>query len=788
MADGSSGFRWIGARVKRVEDPPFVLGTATYVTDVSLPNTRHVAFVRSPHAHARILRVDVSEALRAPGVVAVLTGEQAAKRCRSLFGSRAFPMAPGERKLPRELPCLPRDRVRYVGEAVVAIAAETRYQAEDAAELVRVEYEPLPAVTGAEQALQPGAPLLFEDWGDNVAWRRQFTGGDPSAAAEADGVLRERFVGQRRAGVPLEPRCTVAHWDRARGSLTVWTGNQRPFGLRDLLAEVLELPPVSVRVITPHIGGGFGVKANAYPEDVATVLLSIETGLPMKWVEDRVEHLQAASHDHEQVHEVEVAYKKDGTILGIRDRILADAGSGLNTVYSGGSLNLLVGTRLLPNTYKLRYFEYEATSVVTNKAPNGAVRGFGQTVGRFALERMVDLVARELGMDPAEVRFKNMVDHFPYLSVTGVPYESGSFVQCLRQVLEAIGYDAFRAGEQARLWREGVYQGIGVASLVELGGPTGPVPMWANYGSATVRIDATGRLCVLTGEATHGQSHQTTFAQVVAEVFDVPPDRITVLNGDTLLAPYHAGTFGNRAAPLTVSAVWLAANQVRDKVFQIAARLLEARPEDLEAVEGQVGVKGHPGSRLPLSRIASVAYILTGELPPGMQPGLESTAYFPHSNPLTPSNFAEAVKVEVDVRTGQVQLLKAVVAHDAGRIVNPLVVEGLVHGQIAADVGYALEEQLVYDEQGQLLTATLMDYHLPTALSVPREVEVYTYESPGTFTPLGTKGMAEGSVGVASIANAIEDALRPFGVRITATPITPERLLAQLAGKTPSLA
>ncbi len=781
MADS---FKWIGARVRRVEDPPFVQGTATFVTDIAPVNVKHVAFVRSIHPHARIKSIDVGEALRSKGVVAVLTGQDAARMSKPMFGSRYYPMIPGEGKLPKDFYCLPLEKVRYVGEPVVAIAADTRYQAEDAAELVRIEYEVLPPVVDAEAAMTEGAPLLFEEWGDNIAWHRRFAAGDSAEAIqEADGVEKVRFVCQRRAGVPLEPRCTVAQYDRATGTLTVWAGSQRPFMLRDLLAEILDISPVSVRVITPHIGGGFGVKANAYPEDVATVLLAVQTGLPMKWAEDRTEHMLSAAHDQHQVHEMEVAYKRDGTILGVRDRIITDVGSALNSMYSGGGVSVLVGTRFIPNTYKLRYYEYDAYNVATCKSPNGAVRGFGQTAGRFAIERIVDIVARKLGMDPAEVRFKNMVTEFPYVSLTGTLYDVGSYTECLRRALDAIGYQSFKAGEQRRLRSQGVYQGIGMACLVELGGPTGPSPSWPNYGSASVRIDATGRLSVFTGEATHGQSHQTTFAQVVAEVFDVPPERIMVVNGDTLVAPYHAGTFGNRAGPLTISAVWMAAKDLREKVFRIAAKLLEAHEDDLEAIGGHVTIKGDPSRRVSLAQIALVAYVQTSQLPSGMQPGLESTAYFPHEGGLSPSNFAEAVKVQVDIHTGETRILKFVVVHDCGRQINPMVVEGFIHGQIAADIGYALHEKIAYDQSGQLLTSTLADYHLVSPSMMPMEVEVYSLETPSTQTPLGTKGTAEGSVGVASIANAIEDALEPFGVRITSTPITPEMLLAQIHGK-----
>ncbi|MCC6222976.1 MAG: xanthine dehydrogenase family protein molybdopterin-binding subunit [Thermoleophilia bacterium] len=777
-------FKWVGKPVRRKEDPRLLTGRGRYTADIEIPGTKHVAFVRSVHAHARIVGIDSSRALALPGVVAVLTGAEVRAKTKPMLGTHYFPQVPGEAKFP-EFWALASDKVNYVGEAVAAVLADSRYLAEDAAEAVEVEYELLPPLVDAEAALQPDAPLIHEAWGDNVAWHMVAPGGDTQTAFEsADRVYKERFRCQRKVAVALEPRSSLAQYDPARKVLTVWSANQRPFTMRDQLVDLLNLPPGSVHVIAPaDMGGGFGSKANMYPEDLVVALLALETGRPVRWVEDRREHFLACGHDSEQIHDIEFAVAADGKVLGVRDRIVSDAGAATNAIYSGGAIQLMVATAVMPNTYDIPNFDWEAHAVATNKSPHGGARGFGQIPGRFAVERMMDIIAKDLGLDPAEIRRRNMVTSFPHQTVTYMLYDTGSFTECLEQALELIGYDTFREEQRAAL-AEGRYVGVGLASVVEIGAPNSYLMaglQMSGYASATVSIDATGRVCVFSGEAPHGQSHETTFAQVAAEQLGVTPDEVAVTTGDTALAPYCTGTYGNRSAPLTCSAIYQAAGDVREKVLRIGAHLLEVAVDDLELDGGKVSAKGAPAKALTLGEIAYTAYNAPLRLPPETEPGLEMTKYFDIQAPLTLGNGCEAVKVEVDPETGQVRILKYVVVHDCGRVLNPMVVDGQLHGQVCHEIGYALHEALVYDEGGQLLTTTLLDYLLPTAEEVP-DVDVASFESPSTLTTLGAKGMGEGTVAVASIANAVEDALTPFGVKITELPMSPDRVLALISG------
>lgn len=771
-------FKWIGKPVRRKEDRRLVTGQGRYFDDIRIPGTKSVAFLRSVHPHARIVTIDVSRAKALPGVVAVLTGEQARSMTKPMLGTHYFPLVPGELKR-SEFYCLAVDRVRYVGEAVVAVLADDRYVAEDAVQAIDVEYEPLPAVLDAEAAMKPEAALVHDAWGDNINWHlRAPSGGTDETFRNAAHVFKERFRCQRKSAVPLEPRGSLGHYDRGRQCLTFWSSNQRPFTLRDHLADLLELPHGSVHVVAPDIGGGFGAKANMYPEDLVVAVLAITTGHPVKWVEDRREHFLACAHDHEQVHDIELAVDAAGKVLGMRDRILSDAGTAMNTLYAGGAIQLMVGTAVMPNTYEIRNFDWEAFSVATNKAPHGAVRGFGQIAGRFAVERMMDIIAKALAIDPAEIRRRNMVRQFPYTTVTHLLYDTGSYLECLEKALDLVGYRTFRQ-EQQRALAEGRHIGVGIASVVEIGAPNSSfmaAMQMSGYGSACVKIDATGKVCVLSGDAPHGQSHETTFAQLAAEPLGVTPEQVIVITGDTALAPYSTGTYGNRTAPLSGSAVYLAAREIRQKVVKLASHLLEAAADDLELEGGRVYVKGAPMTGLSLGEIAFTAYNQPTRLPEGIEPGLEATKYFELQAPMTIGNGCEAVKVEVDIETGQVKILKYVVVHDCGRVLNPMVVEGQLHGSVSHEIGYALYENLVYDDSGQLLTTTLMDYLLPTAEEVP-DVEVASFESPSTLTTLGAKGMGEGNVAVASIANAIEDALSCFGVKITELPITPQKIL-----------
>jgi len=777
-------FKWVGKAVRRKEDRRLITGKGRYLDDIRVPGTKSVAFLRSVHPHARIVSIDVSRARALPGVVAILTGEQARALTRPMLGSHFFPVLPGELKH-AEFYCLAVDRVRYVGEPVVAVLADNRYIAEDALQEIDVEYEPLPAALDAERAMMPGAPLVHEAWGNNINWHFQSpSGGTDEVFKAAAHVFRERFRCQRKSAVPLEPRGSLGQFDQGRQHLTFWCPNQRPFTLRDQLAELLQLPHSSVHVIAPDIGGGFGAKANMYPEDLVVAALAIMTGHPVKWVEDRREHFLASAHDHEQLHDIEFAVDAEGKVLGMRDRIVADVGTAMSTLYAGGAIQVLLGTAVMPNTYDIRHFDSEVFCVATNKTPNGGVRGFGQIAGRFAVERMMDIIAKRLALDPAEIRRRNMVREFPYTMVTHLLCDTGSYLESLEKALELIDYRGFR-DEQQRARAAGRYLGVGLASVIEMGAPNSAFMasmQMSGYGSASVKLDATGTVCVFSGEAPHGQGHETTFAQLAAESLGVTPDMVIVTTGDTALAPYSSGTYGNRAAALTGSALYLAGRELREKIVKLGAHLLKVPASDLDLDDGRLFVKTSPATGLTLREIAFTAHNEPGKLPPGMEPGLETTKYFELQAPLTIGNGCEAVKVEVDVETGEVKILQYVVVHDCGRVLNPLVVEGQLHGSVSHEIGYVLLENLVYDENGQLLTTTLQDYLLPTADVVPN-VEVAHIESPSTLTTLGAKGMGEGSVAVASIANAIEDALAPFGVKITELPITPGKILEWIDGR-----
>lgn len=777
-------FKWVGKPIRRNEDPRLITGQGRYLDDIRISGTKSVAFVRSVHAHARIAGIDLSRVRGMPGVLAVLTGKEVKAKTRPMLGTHYAPQVPGESKFP-EFYCLAVDKVQYVGEPVVAVLADDRYLAEDAVQAIEVDYEPLPAILDAEAALAPDAPLVHEGWGDNVAWHLDAPIGDTEGAfAQAAHVFRERFRGQRKISVPLEPRGSLGHYDPGRKSLTFWSGNQRPFTLREHLLDLLEFDLASVEVIAPQIGGGFGAKANMYPEDLVVALFAITSGHPVKWVEDRREHFLACAHDQEQIHDIEFAVDAEGKVLGMRDRIISDCGAATNTLYSGGAVQLMTAASMMPNTYTIGNFHWEAYSVVTNKAPHGAARGFGQIPGRFAVERMMDIIAKELGVDRAEIRRRNMVREFPYTSVTQLQYESGSYVESLDKALEMIGYEGFER-EQRQGREQGRYLGVGFACVTEIGGPNSyfmSAMKMSGYGSACVQIDGSGRVRIFSGEAPQGQSHETTFAQVAAEQLGVEPGQVIVSTGDTTRAPNSSGTYGNRAAVLSGSAIYLAAGVVREKVFKLASHLLEVGEEDLVLEEGRVHAKGASGVGLSLAEIAFTAHHEPLRLPEGVTPGLEDTQYFELQTPMTIGNGCEAVKVEVDVETGQVKILDYVVVHDCGRMLNPLVVEGQLHGQVCHEIGYALYEKLVYDADGQLLTTTLADYLLPTAEEVP-DISTASFESPSALTPLGAKGMGEGNVAVAAIANAVEDALEPFAVRITELPITPECIVEWTAGE-----
>jgi carbon-monoxide dehydrogenase large subunit len=772
----------IGARLPRREDRRFLTGQGRYVADLAPAGTLHVAFCRSPHAHARIAGIDVDAARQAPGVVAIVTGPDLARRARPL-------RAPSRLKTyrPTAFPALALEKVRHVGEAVAAVVAGSRYEAEDAVDLIRVAWEPLPVVADVVRAQDVSAPMVHEEAGTNVLLSRGFARGDVEAAfTGAAAVVGDVFRFHRHAGVALENRACLAEYQA--GALTLWSSTQIPGMARDALAETLALPAQRIRVVAPDVGGGFGIKNVLYPEEVATCALALELGRPVKWVGDRREDLLTSTQAWDEIVEAALAVDADGAIRGLRARVVADVGA--YSVYPWtASIEVIQVVSFLPGPYRVPHYRAEAVGVATNKAPMGSYRGVGRPVAVFVTESLLDRAARRLGLDPADVRRRNLLraEDLPYHSPSGIVWDSGAFLECLEHACEVGGYAALRA-EQARARAAGRYLGIGLASYVELTGVGSAIPVspGADIASgsegATIRVDPAGGVTAIFGLACHGQGHETALAQVVASELGVGVDDVRVLHGDTALGPHGTGTYASRSAVLGGGAAILAARVVRDKALAIAAHQLEAVADDLRLADGVVSVRGAPDRAVSLARVAAAAYAGTRRLPMGMEPGLEATRFYdPYFG--TASGATHLAVVEVEPATGAVRVLRYVVVEDCGRIINPLIVEGQAIGGVVQGIGAALLEEHVYSAEGQLLTGTLMDYLVPTAAEAPR-VEVHHVERPSPTTLGGFKGMGEGgTIGApAAIANAVADALAPLGVAIRELPITPGRLFALLEG------
>jgi 2-furoyl-CoA dehydrogenase large subunit len=782
--------RWTGTALKRKEDPRLLTGKGRFLDDIKLAGMLHAAFVRSPYAHARVLSVDTSAALALPGVRGLITGQEARERSGSLR-----PLIP----VPSDPPnyCLASDKVRYVGEPLAMVAAADRATAEDAAALVAVAYEELPVVVDVERAAEPDAPLLYEEAGSNVLWHDVFEYGDMAAGfAAADEVVAERYTIHRYASTPIECFGVIADWDPGQEVLTIHTNDQRPGLTIGVIAEALRLSETQVRLITPDIGGGFGNKRRpAYI--VATALLAMECGRPVKYLEDRRENLTALMQACDGVMYLEAAIKRDGTVLALSVRDYADEGTNLISPCQHSLLKL--GNMV--NTYRIPAMRFEPYSVLTNKCPSGANRGIGKPFMCFAIERLMDRIAEHLDLDPAELRFRNLIqpDQFPYETPGGALYDSGDFPGTLRKALDLLDYASLRE-EQARARAEGRYLGIGISTAVEPASSnlaayvlvTGKATSTGVGESAMVRMEPDGKARVTFGDVCSGQGYETAAAQVVADELGMHPNDVHVHAWfDSFTTPwmYSSGNYANKFATTDVGAIVGAAQKVRDKIITIAAHLLEAAPADLELRDGRVGVRGDPSQSRTLREIAQVAYRNLLALPAGFEPGLEATHYY--SNPMAKlpdednrvrgqlifTNAAHIALVEVDVETAQVKVLRYGVVHDCGKEINPMLVEGQVHGATVHGIGAALLEEFVYDENGQILTTTFMDYLKPTASDVPT-IESDRLETPSPFTTLGTKGVGEGGAIPAPgcVANAVEDALRPLGVRITGLPLSPNRL------------
>jgi len=777
--------RWFGERVPRNEDARLLTGRGLFLDDIRRPGMVHAAFWRSPLAHARIRRIDVEAARTSPGVLAVFTAADLPAAIRG--------------PLPRLIPhpalvhhktqvALAGEKVRHVGEPVVMVVAQTRYLAEDALERVTVELEPLPPVVDLEAAVRPDAPLVHEDAGTNVAAHYTQRVGDVEAAfARAAHVFRERFVFDRGASSPMETRGVLAEWDAAARQLTVWDTTQAPIRIRDFLSRLFALPLHHIRVVAPDIGGGFGPKIMmCYPEEVLVPHAAMVLGRPVKWVEDRREHFTATNHERLQVHDAEIAVDGEGRILGVRTVFLHDAGA----YCAYGLIVPIVASCTLPGPYRIPNYHAEFRAVFTTKTQTSPYRGAGRPHGVFVMERLIERVARELGLDRAEVRRRNFIQphEFPYdvgliyQDNARLVYDSGNYPEVLERALRAIDYDGWPA-RRAAYRRAGRVVGLGLACYVE-GGGIGP------YEGCRITVEPSGKVFVATSVGTQGQGHYTAFAQIVADALGVRPEDVIVTTGDSGAFGWGTGTFASRAAVVAGNAVALAAQAVREKTLQVAATLLEARADDLELRDGRVQVRGVPGRAVPLGEVAVAANPLRGTIPASWEgPGLEATRYFAPPR----GTFAagcHAAEVEVDVETGMVRFLRYVVVHDCGRVINPLILEGQIRGGIAQGIGNAFYERLVYDEEGQLLTQTFMDYLLPTVAEVPR-IEIEHLETPSPLNPLGVKGAGEaGTIPVpALLASALDDALQAWGVRITEMPLSPTRLrelIAAGAGRTPA--
>ena len=751
--------RYIGQPMKRLEDGKLVRGQGQYLADLKSEHLLHLALVRSPYAHARLLSVDASEATKLPGVVGVYT-------------SSDLPELFAPASLPRDAqgvlhPMLARERVRYVGEPVVAVLATSEALAQDAAQQIFVDYEPLPAYPEPLEALR--APAIHPQLESNVALSRKTVSGEVTQAfAQAHKVVRGRLVQQRVAPSPMEPRGVLASWDGIREALTLWSSTQMPHDLRSAVAERLGLAENQVRVIAPDVGGAFGAKINVYPEEILVAYLARHLGQSVRWIEGRSESFNATIHGRAQVAELEMAFDAEGKILGLRGQVVADLGAyALETTLGNAPGTLL----MLQGPYEIPALELELQAVYTNATPTGAYRGAGRPEATYYLERLMDMGARELGLDPAEIRRRNFIaGPFPYKTRTGAKYDSGAYAEVLDKLLEVSNYQQLRA-EQAQARSQGRLVGLGLCSYVEITG----------YGWDTggVRINPDGSVVIFTGTSPHGQGTQNAFVQIVAERLGLWPERIRVVQGDTLAIPYGMGTAGSRTLSVGGSAVLKAADLVRDKMVRIAAHLLEAAPEDIELLEQGWGVRG-TDKAVGLEQILAAAFN-PRKLPAGLEPGLEGHASFS----LREANYpfgAHLAMVEVDPETGQVSLLRYIAVDDCGVVVNPLLFEGQQHGGIAQGIGQALLEGIVYDQEGQNRTANYLEYALPKADQIP-PIEPHHHQTPSPTNPLGVKGVGEAGAIAATpaVVNAVLDAL---DIPHLDMPLTPEKVWRALRDKT----
>ncbi len=771
--------KMIGARVQRLEDPRMLTGHGRFLDDINLPGTLHIAFCRSDHGHARIMAIDSAEAAGMSGVAAVITAADIEGLVKTVRATSTMAHFHGT-----ELPVLANDKVRHVGEPVVAVLAASRYLAEDAAERIVVTYEALPTVIDPVAAAEPDSPLLHEEIGSNVLIARTFERGevDPAMAA-APVSVGGSFRMHRKTPVAMENRGYLADYDQGRGSLTLHSTTQVPGIVRDTLVQMLDLPGNRLRVVAPDVGGGFGGKTALYREEVLVCVLARKFGRPVKWLSDRLEDLISTSQAFDEIVEAELACDEDGNILGLRAEVIGDVGA-----YSGypwsAAIEPVQVVSFLPGPYRVENYRGRVRGVATSKSPMGAYRGVGRPISTFVMERLIDMAAARLSIDPLEMRRRNMVraEEFPYKSASGIVWDRAGFLECLEQACDGADYGALRQ-QQAAARQQGRWVGIGLASYVELTGLGSRIavapgmPVNTGTETATVRIDSTGAVTAYFGIASHGQGLETTLAQIIAEELGARLQDIEVLHGDSDIVAHGTGTYASRSAVLAGGAAIVSARAVREQVLRAASHILEADAGDIDAANGEIFVKGTDRS-LSFRELARAVYTEVDRLPRELREDIElqaSNIYDPYFGTATPAT--HLALVEVDPETFGVTVQRYVVADDCGRIINPLIADGQVHGGVAQGIGAALLEEVVYDETGQILTASLMDYVVPTAAEIPA-MEVFHLETelPGNIG--GFRGLGEGgTIGApAAIANAIADAVGHLDIDINELPMTPERL------------
>ncbi|MFQ5612785.1 MAG: xanthine dehydrogenase family protein molybdopterin-binding subunit [Anaerolineae bacterium] len=773
--------RYVGESVKRKEDPRFIQGQGKYVANLELPGMAHLAIKRSPHGHARIKKIDTSAAEALEGVIAVFTGQD-------LIDGGVGPLPCGwnvpDIKVPTRWP-LTVDKVRHVGDGVAAVVAESPYIAHDALDLIEVDYEPLPAVIDAKATMDEGAPLVHDDVPNNLsyAWALGDKEATDKALAEADHVVELDLVNQRLIPNAMEPRATVARWDAPTEEMTLWTTSQNPHPIRLLLsAFTLGIPEQKLRVISPDVGGGFGSKIFHYPEEVITPWVARKINRPVKWVATRSESMMTDSQGRDHVTKCKMALKSDGTITGIHVQTWSNQGAYISTFAPLIPTALYI--TLLSGLYKVPGVFGEMWGTLTNTVPVDAYRGAGRPEASYLIERLVDLAAQEVGLDPLEIRRKNFIpaEEFPYQTPVAFLYDSGDYHKLFDKATELADYEGMRQA-QAEARNEGRLVGVGISGCIEASGPA-PSAVAGSLGSAVgfwesgvIRVHPSGKVSVFTGSHAHGQGHETTFAQVVADELGISIDDVEIVHGDTASVPFGMGTYGSRSAAVGGSALVRGAEKVRQKMIKIAAHQLEAAEEDMvyDQENGKIYVKGAPDQAKAFGEIAFAAYT-AHNLPEGLEPGLEESAFYDPAN-FTFPNSAHVAQVEIDRDTGEVTIQRYVAVDDVGKVINPMVVNGQVVGGVIQGVGQALWEHGAYDDNGQLLTGSLLDYAMPRADAFP-SIETDRVETPSPHNPLGVKGAGEmGTIaGTVTVANAVMDALAPLGVKHIDMPLTAEKI------------